>query len=1030
MKKNLFKIMAILVMLVSQAYAQDRTITGQVKSKDDGFPLPGVSVKLKSSKVGTTTGADGKYSLRIPAGQGSVLVFSFIGFNPIEKAVTGSSVDVMLSENANSLQEVAVVSAGGILRTPKEQGYAATRVTAEQLTAGKSTTIAGGLMAKVPGLQINATGSGANPSYRLVLRGNRSISGNNQALIVLDNVVVPNAVLGNINPEDVEDIQVLNGASGAALYGSDASNGALIITTKKGKNGQTTIRLANTTTFEEISFFPKLQNSFGSGSTSGSQVYDPIENQQYGPAFDGTMRNIGRTLADGTIQSVVYSPNRDKYDFWDTGISNQTDFSMSSGDERSTSFISGQYVDGSGTTPKDQYNRATFRFNGTRKLSDRFSANYSVSYIENKGNVTSATSSVYDNLLNTPAQIPLLSYQNWQTDKWAMPDNYYNDYYRNPYFAIDANRQKYKNSYITGNAEINFKATDWLNFTYRAGITNRYFTSKNSTAGFDYTDYTTSSSSKRDFTASVSDQMYNTNQFNTDFLANLKKDVKDFSFNFIAGLSLKSTGSKNMTDSGGGLKVTGLYNISNITGNVTSTESNTNTRQYGVWGDLTVGYKKYLYLHVTGRNDWVSVLSPENRSFFYPAADLSFVASDALSFLKGSKVIDYLKIRTAVSKVGLVNIDPYNLDPTFGSVTGYGYGTGFTQSSVLVANNLKPEITKSFEVGADFRLYKGLVDGTVTYYKSSSTDQVIKAGIANSTGYTNIFLNAGNLKNEGVESALHITPIRTTDWNLRIGGNFTYNVNKLASITPDLQRISVNDSGSIFGVTGFSYPVIIGYDYQRDTQGRVIVDKNTGNPLVNTATSVLGNTQPKSRLGLDFTARYKNFTLSGLFEYRGGYVIYSGEGSTFDFSGSSARSAYYNREKFVFPNSSYLDPATNTYVANNSITVSDGGAGYWTSSSFNTNVTTNYLYSGNYWKLREASLAYRIPESLLKRSKFIKAATVSVQGRNLFLWAPKSNEYSDPDYSANGSDSNAIGTTSLSLTPPTRYYGGTVSITF
>jgi TonB-dependent SusC/RagA subfamily outer membrane receptor len=238
MKKNLFKIMAILVMLVSQAYAQDRTITGQVKSKDDGFPLPGVSVKLKSSKVGTTTGADGRYTLRIPAGQGSVLVFSFIGFNPIEKTVTGNSVDVMLSENANSLQEVAVVSAGGILRTPKEQGYAATRVTAEQLTSGKSTTVAGGLQAKVPGLQINATGSGANPAYRLVLRGNRSISGNNQALIVLDNVVVPNALLGNINPEDVEDIQVLNGASGAALYGSDASNGALIITTKKGKNGQ------------------------------------------------------------------------------------------------------------------------------------------------------------------------------------------------------------------------------------------------------------------------------------------------------------------------------------------------------------------------------------------------------------------------------------------------------------------------------------------------------------------------------------------------------------------------------------------------------------------------------------------------------------------------------------------------------------------------------------------------------------------------------------------------------------------------
>jgi len=1030
MKKNLLKIMFILAMLVTQAYAQDRTITGTVKSKEDGLPLPGVSVKVKNSNAGTTTGANGRYSLKISSAPAQVLVFSFIGFDTKEVPVNSNTIDLMLTENANSLQEVAVVSAGGILRTPKEQGYAATRVTAEQLTTGKSTTIAGGLMAKVPGLQINATGSGANPSYRLVLRGNRSISGNNQALVVLDNVVVPNAVLGNINPEDVEDIQVLNGASGAALYGSDASNGALIITTKKGKNGQTTIRVANTTTLEQISFFPKLQNSFGSGSTSGAQVYDPIENQQYGPAFDGTTRNIGRTLADGTIQSVVYSANDDKYDFWDTGISNQTDFSLSSGDDKSTSFISGQYVDGSGTTPKDKYNRATLRFNGTRKLSDRFSANYSVSYIENKGDITSATSSVYNNLLNTPAQIPLLSYKNWQTDKYALPDNYYNDYYQNPYFTIDNNRQVYKNAYLTGNAELTYKATDWLNFTYRAGITNRYYTAKNSTGGFDYTDYTTGTSSKTDFGASVSDQMYNTTQFNTDFLTNIKKDIKDFSFNLVAGLSLKSTGTKNMTDAGSGLKVDGLYNISNITGNSTSTEANTNTRQYGVWGDLTVGYKKYLYLHLTGRNDWVSVLAPANRSFFYPAADLSFIPTDAFSFLKDSKVIDYLKVRAAVSKVGLVNLDPYSLNPTFNSVTGYGYGTGFSQSSTLVSNDLKPEITKSIEFGTDFRLYKGLIDGTATYYSSSSTDQVIQAGISSSTGYSYIYLNAGNLTNKGVETALHITPIRNQDWNLRVGGNFTYNENKLKSITDELSRIAVNGSGTIYGVTGYSYPAIIGTDYQRDSQGRVIVDANTGYPLVNTTAQVLGTTQPKTRLGLDFTLRYKDFTLSALFEYRGGYVIYSGEGSTYDFSGSSARSAYYNREKFVFPNSSYYDTATGTYVANNSITVSDGGAGFWTSSSFNTGVTTNYLYSGDYWKLREASLAYKIPQSLLKRSKFIKAATVSVQGRNLFLWATKSNEYSDPDYSANGSDSNAIGTTSLSQTPPTRYFGGTVSLTF
>lgn len=1021
--------------LASQAYAQDRTITGTVKAADDGLPLPGVSVKLKNSKLGGTTAADGKFSIKIPSGANQVLVFSFIGYNTREVTVTTGTMNISLAVNSNSLQEVAVVSAGGILRTPKQQGYAATRISGESLNAGKSPTIAGGLMAKVPGLQINATGSGVNPNYRLVLRGNRSISGNNQALIVLDNVVVPNALLTNINPEDVENIQVLNGASGAALYGSDASNGALLITTKKGKSGAPVIRLSNTTTFEQVSFTPALQSMFGSGSTAGAQVYDSVENQQYGPAFDGSIVPIGRRLADGSQQYTTYSAKDDKYNFWQTGISNQTDFSISSGDDKSTYFMSGQYVDGTGTTPKDEYNRASIRLSGTRKLSDKLSATYSAGYIENKYDITSATNIVYENLLNTPADVPLASYKNWETDIYANPNGYYNDYYENPYWTIDNYRQKVKNAYLTGNVELTFKANDWLSFTGRAGISNRYYTQKNSTTGFTYTTYTTENSSKDNKTSSVYDRMYNTTQFNTDFFATLKKDINDFSFSLVAGTSLKSTGSKNMVTSGSGLNAVDLYNISNITGSASAIETNTNTRQYGVWGDLTVGFKNYLYLHVTGRNDWVSVLAPANRSFFYPAADIAFTATDAFDFLKGGRVLDVLKIRAAVSKVGLVNIDPYALNSTFSSQTGYGYGTGFNVSSALVSDNLKPEITKSIEFGVDFQLFKGYVDGMATYYSSSSTDQVVKAGISTTSGYSTLLLNAGELTNKGVETALHFSPVRTKDWNVRVGGNYTFNENKLVSITDALSRISLpidanTQSSYIYGVVGYSYPSIIGYDYQRDAEGRVIVDANTGNPLVNTTAQVLGNTQPKHRLGLDFSVRYKDFTLSGLFEYRGGYVIYSQEGSTLDFTGSSARSAYYNRERFVFPNSSYYDSTTGTYVENTNITVSDGGAGFWTSSSFNRNVTSNYVYSGNYWKLREASLAYKVPEQFLKRFKFIKAASVSVQGRNLFLWAPKSNEYTDPDYSDAGSDSNAIGTTSLSQTPPTRYFGGTISLTF
>ncbi|SDD18029.1 carboxypeptidase-like regulatory domain-containing protein [Pedobacter soli] len=616
MKRKLLKFLLFFIVLLGvKASAQERTVTGVVSAKEDGLPLPGVSVKVKGTNNGVTTGANGAYSIKVPSGIHS-LVFTFIGFKTREQNVNARNIDIVLESDVNSLDEV-VVAAGGIKRAAREQGYASTRVDGESLTAGKSPTIAGGLAGKVAGLQINAVGSGVNPSYRLVLRGNRSITGNNQALIVLDGAVVPNALLGNLNPDDVDDITVLNGASGAALYGSDASNGALIITTKKGKQGTPVIKLSNTTVLEQVSFYPLLQNSFGSGSTSGVQVYDPIENQQYGPAFDGTLRPIGRVLENGTQQYAAYSATNDKYDFWDTGVSNQTDFSISAADEKSSSYLSAQYLNGSGTTPKDEYTRIALRYNGSRNFTKNFTANYNASYTQNKYDITSATSTIYNNLLNTPAQIPLLSYKDWQnTGGWGNPDNYYNDYYENPYWAIDNYRQKTQNEYLTGLLELKYKATDWLDFTYRAAISNRYYKNKNSTAGYTYTQYTLDHSAKTNESSGVSDQMLSTSNFSTDFFANIKKDIKDFSVNALVGTSLKSYNYKYLNASGSGLQVTDLYNLGNITGTPSADESNYNTRQYGVWADATIGYKKYLFLHLTGRNDWVSVIGTRKQIVF------------------------------------------------------------------------------------------------------------------------------------------------------------------------------------------------------------------------------------------------------------------------------------------------------------------------------------------------------------------------------------------------------------------------------
>ncbi|TFF40158.1 SusC/RagA family TonB-linked outer membrane protein [Mucilaginibacter psychrotolerans] len=1041
MKKLLLVSLCFLMLCVTQGFAQNRVITGTVTSKDDGLPLPGVSVTVPGTAIGTQTNATGAYSLRVSGSGPVTLKFAFIGFaSQTISAPERNVLNVALAGDAKQLGEVVINAAGGIQRKTRELGYQNTRVTSDQLTQGKAPTVAAGLTGKVAGLQINAVSSGVNPTYRLVLRGNRSLTGNNQALLVLDNVITPSSVLGNLNPEDIDDITVLNGASAAALYGSDASNGALVVTTKKGKKGVTEIKASHLSTVEQVSFYPKLQSEFGSGSSSNTQVYDPIENQQYGPRFDGTLRQIGLPFQDGSVQTVPYTANRDKYNFWQSGLTNQEDFSLSSGDEKSTLFLSGQYLNTKGTTNNDNYKRASVRLNGTRDFGNKLKAIYAVSFVQNTSDLTTATSTVYDQLLQTPAQIPLLSYKDYVNNPYANPNGYYNGYYANPYFTIDNNRNLNRNNYLTGNVDLNYDPLDWLGFTGRAGLSSRSQYNKAHTGQFLFTPYALETyTSKSNIAGSESDGSLSDVQINAEFQTRLRKEFGDFLVKFIAAGSLRQNSYKSIGVGASSIFIPGLYNVSNRVGEAQASEGNYMARQQAVYGDLTVGYKNYLFLHVTGRNDWVSVLLPKNRSFFYPAADVSFVASDAFSFIKESKVIDVLKLRAGVSKVGNVNLQSstgnpygaYSLLPTFSPTSGFPYGSlgGFSQSSVLVSPDLKPEITKAFEVGVDFTLLGNRIDGSVTYYKSSTTDQTVQTTISNSTGFTSYLINTGEVQNSGIESALHFTPIRSSGGlSITIGGNYTYLNNNVKSINANLPRLSINGSANSYAIENQPFPVLLGTDYLRDDQGRVIVDRITGYPQVDPQVKVLGNAQPKHRLGVDIEVRFKGLRFTTLFEYRGSYSQYSESGGSLDFSGSSLRSVYYDRERFVFPNSSYLDPVSNTYVPNTNVEVQDGGAGFFTSGSFNRNVTSNYVYSGNYWKWREVSLSYTLPKSILAGSKVIKNAIISLQGRNLFLWVPKTNEFTDPDYS--NTDGNAIGITGLGQTPPTRYYGASLSLTF
>lgn len=1029
------------------AMAQERTVTGTVTSQEDGLPVPGASIRVKEiPTLGAQTNANGKFTLSVPA-NGKTLVITFLGYGSKEYVISASNVvNASLASDVTSLNEV-VVTAGGVAIKRREQGNQSTTVKAEELTQGKAFNVASALTGKVAGLQVNAVSSGVNPNIRLVLRGNRSLLGNNQALVVVDNVIVPTDVLGNLNPEDIENIEVLNGAGAAALYGSDASNGALIITTKKGKRGASVINVSHTTNIEQVSFLPKLQERFGSGTANDDvPSYTPFENQQYGPAFDGVVRPIGKPLADGSIQSVPYSfnKNENKNSFWETGYSNQTDFNVSSGDDKGTYYFSGQYFDQKTTVPGDKYNRFTMRINGERNLGNNVVFNFNVNYVQNRYDQSNATATVYDNVLQSPGQVPLTRYKDYKNDPFSTPDGYYNEYYQNPYFALGNNRSLSRNDYLTGNAQLKWNPIKDLSLLVRANLSNRTFSNKSTTDKYNYSAYRLGTTSNfSNIVGSVSDNSGYNVQINPEFQAQyIKKLSKDFSLNVIGGATVRQNTYKNVSvNSNGGLALPGFFNISNGLQNPGAGESNFKARQIGVYADARLGFRDYLYLHVTGRNDWRSVLAPESRSFFYPAADISFIASDALSFLKESKVIESIKIRGGVSKVGNVNLGnnsnygAYALLPTFGQAYGYPYGgiPGFTLGNQIVSPNIKPEITLSYEGGVDFALLRSRITGSFTYYKSNTTQQTVPVNVANSTGFSSFLTNTGEVSNNGIETNLRLVPYRNTTIGLEVtvGANYTYNNNKVLSISNGLPELGLSGSTvrGIYAIEGQSFPILKGTDYKRDPQGRVIVDRLTGFPDVQTTPIILGNTEPRHRLGLDATVAYKGFRLAGLFEYRAGFVMAQSSAS-FDFSGAGIRSTYFNRERFVVPNSSYLDPTTNTYVENTNITTRTGGVDFWTNGPSNTDVASNYTYSAAFWKLRELSLSYDLPSSVLGSLKYVKGARVSVQGRNLFIWTPNTNIYTDPEYSNAGADNNGVGITALGQTPPARFYGATLSLTF
>jgi TonB-linked SusC/RagA family outer membrane protein len=1081
MKK--FLLVCFSFVFVLSAWAQEREISGKVTSSEDGSTVPGVNVLLKGTTVGTVTNADGVYKLSVPS-SGGTLVFSFIGYQSREEAIGDRSVvDIGLVSDVQQLNEV-VVTAVGIPREVRTLGYSVATVKNEYLNQAKVTNIGAALSGKVSGLQINQTDNGVNSPVRIVLRGNRSFLGNNQALIVVDGVQVDQSYLNSLNPNDIETTNVLKGASAAALYGSAASNGVLIINTKKGGNLVPEIQVNSVTQVETVSYLPKLQTQFGMNGGEGfgsagnyavnpnfSTPYTAYENQNYGPQFNGKLVPLGLPLYDpktGKYDDQQYTTYSSKYNdhlnFWNHAVTTQNGVTFSAGDKNNKYFVSVQDVNKKGVVPKDVFRRDVLRFNGTHNYGI-FHASYGINYTLSDQNTTFAANvptppafgstarfnTVYWFWLNTGMNVPLTQYKDWQNNRYASPSGWYDEFYPNPYWVIDNYRQQQTTNDLLGTLELSLQPTKWFNILGRVGVTSRGQHTVQTNGPISFDPLIVPQNSSRLSTpgavpAGVNDAYYQNKRINADFLATFSHKIADqVDFKAILGNNIFDDYTTNNNVASYNLLPLNpvIYNTTYRNGNLSGGSATSRNRRVSVYGDLTATWK-YLTVHGSWRNDWVSLLATNNRSFNYPEVDFAFVFTDAIPALKDNQIISFGKVSGSYAKVGNVNVGPYSLYNVFAAGTPYsanGNVPVLYQGTSAISANLTPEFTTQREVDLDMGFWENKINFKAAYYQSNTIHQTVSFGVSNATGYSRALINTGEMFNQGLEFDLNVTPISTpSGFKLTVGGNYTNLNNKVLSIytsaTGDkLNSIQITDNSGTttnalnvqnsYAIVGQQYPVIQTNDWLRDPQGRVIVDGSTGLPTRNPNLSNFGQANPRYRLGLNTNASYKGFSLSVLFDYRGGNVIYNQLGQDIEFGGLGYKSATAGRQRFVYPNS-VIKQADGSYTPNTNVTVNDGNVNFW-ANIYNT-VGGNYVTSANFWKLREIALAYDVPTAILEKTKAIKKARVSLTGRNLFMWRPKSNQWTDPEFS--GDNSNSVGTTSAFQNPPTRIYGINVNLTF
>ncbi len=1049
-KLLLLGLTAVLMLASSELWAQEREISGTVTSADDGAPIPGVNIVVKGTTNGTVTDGKGAYHLTVPA-EGGTLVFTFIGLQTAEVEIGArTTVDVQMAADVRQLSEV-VVTALGIEKTKNELAYAAQKIEGEQISRTRDNNFINALSGKVSGLDIKRPNS-MGGSTNVVIRGSKSLTGNNQALFVVDGVPIDNSntnginqatgrggydygnAAADINPDDIESINVLKGAAATALYGSRASNGVVLITTKKGrakKGVGVSLNAGWSVGKVDKSTFAEYQNKYGEGygayyedasgfflerDVNGDGTLDLVtpvsEDASYGAPFDPSKSVYLWDAFDPASPNYLKphpftaAKNDPSTFFEDSHTSNYSVLLNSTGDK-------GYYKIGytrnaeKGIVPKSSLQKDFFNFGGSYKITDKLTANASLntSFVKGLGRYGSG----YDdkNLMTNFRQWWATTtdikdqkdayFRNHKnvTWNWADPDDLTPIYWDNPYFTRYENFENDNRLRNWGYASLDYKITDWLNVMGRFSL-----------------DTYSEKQEERQALGSVTTSSYsrfnrNFKEYNYDLMANIDKDLSDdITLKAVLGTNIRRTSVESIfANTNGGLVVERWYSLSNSKNSINApVETESTLGVDGYFASASLGLKKMVFVDLSARRDQASSLPVDNNAYFYPSASLGFVFSELVGpspWLTGGK------LRVNYAEVGNT-APPQSLDDYYAKPTGFGSVPLFSVPSVKNNPELKPERTKSFEVGLEMAFFDDRAGFDVTYYKQNTVDQIVPAPVSRATGYDAKYINAGNVENKGVELQVYATPVKTDDFFWRLNLNWTRNRNEVVSLgapvseggIDNLQLGSYQGGVSINASLGQPYGTIRGSNFVYNDKGQKLVDTDGYYQVSATSNEIIGNINPDWIGGINNTLSFRNVSLSFLIDMKKGGDLFSLD-------------MYYGLATGIYPESAgtnnlgnpirdavgdgggWLFPGVKDDGSPNDVMVDASAENGYGTFGYAYNPAAAFVYDAGYIKLREVVLTYSLPQSVYSKIGS-NGIDISLVGRNLWI-IDKTLPYADPE---------------------------------